>query len=441
MRFSDMLRTAFMNLWRRKLRAFLTVLGMVIGVASIVVMVSLGLGIQEATIQSFAGTGSLTTITVNTYRQTEVPGNGGMMYASSTEDKSIKLNKKSVDDIKKIPGVTAVMPTISMWGGMLKSGQYVTDLSVLGLDMQVADQFGVKLQEGKLPTSTGGNTIELVLGNSTLQNFYNPSNYQSAIDREGNPKIKMNSRFQMTFDQTNIYGGDAHDTKGNMISHGKFYKVRPTGIVSDESNDFSWYILMDIDVLKKLAKDNKEYLYGIDTSKYTQIYVKCADIDSVKSVRTQITELGYGTSSVQDAVEMAQKSTERIRYLLGAIGGVALLVAAIGIMNTMMMSIYERTKEIGIIKVLGCPMGNIVGLFLTEAAYIGLFGGAMGLGVSYGISLLLNVLLKDSGMMSVIPLYLALGAVLFSIVVAMVSGLYPALRAMKLSPLNAIRNE
>ena len=97
MRFTDMLLTAFMNLWRRKLRAFLTVLGMVIGVASIVVMVSLGLGIREATIQSFAGTGSLTTIQVNTYRST-TDSDGNTMYS----DRSMKLTNKTVDALKKL---------------------------------------------------------------------------------------------------------------------------------------------------------------------------------------------------------------------------------------------------------------------------------------------------------------------------------------------------
>ncbi len=116
-------------------------------------------------------------------------------------------------------------------------------------------------------------------------------------------------------------------------------------------------------------------------------------------------------------------------------------MAAIGIVNTMMMSIYERTREIGVIKVLGCRMGNIAALFLTEAAYIGLFGGALGLAISYGLSVILNAVLKGSGLMSVIPAYLALGAVAFSIVVALLAGLYPSIRAMKLSPLAAIRNE
>ncbi len=107
--------------------------------------------------------------------------------------------------------------------------------------------------------------------------------------------------------------------------------------------------------------------------------VKCKEIEDVKAVKTAIERMGYGTYSLQDAVEMAEESTKNVQYLLGAIGGVALLVAAIGIMNTMMMSIFERTKEIGIIKVLGCRIDNIAGLFLAESAYIGLFGARWGL--------------------------------------------------------------
>lgn len=87
--------------------------------------------------------------------------------------------------------------------------------------------------------------------------------------------------------------------------------------------------------------------------------------------------MGYGTQCLQEWIEQSEQSIKQTQYLLGAIGGVSLLVAAIGIMNTMMMSIYERTKEIGIIKVLGCRMSNIAGMFLTESAYIGFFGGRL----------------------------------------------------------------
>jgi ABC-type antimicrobial peptide transport system permease subunit len=418
MSISDMLSMAFLNLWRRKMRAFLTVLGMVIGVASIVVMVSLGIGIRQATIDSFAGTGSLTTIRVSSYSWVDNGSGGG-------SSRQTELNKKAVSAIKQIGGVQSVMPMVTTYG-MLKSGRYVTDVSILGIDSENAEAFGIELSEGALPGKGGSTTYEMVLGAWVLNNFYDSTTYRQALDKDGNPRVTSSSRMQLTFDYRNIYQSqtnplDYDDTEQEPL--GSFYKVKVTGAMSQENNDFSYYCLMDMDQLVKLAKANED------------------SIEDVKTVKTEIEDMGYGTYSLQDAVEMAEESTKNVQYLLGAIGGVALLVAAIGIMNTMMMSIFERTKEIGIIKVLGCRIDNIAGLFLTESAYIGLFGGALGLGLSYGVGAILNQFLANSGLRSIIPAYLAFGAVGFSIIVAFIAGMYPAVRAMKLSPLAAIRNE
>ncbi len=436
MRIQDLLSTAFLNLWRRKLRAFLTVLGMVIGVASIVVMVSLGIGIRQATIDSFAGTGSLTTIRVSSWSYVS-SGNG----RGSSRQK--ELNKKALSEFKKIAGVQAVMPLIETYG-MIKSGNYATDASILGVTKEDAALFGITLSEGELPGSGGSTTYEIALGAWTLQNFYSPDNYRQALDKNGDPKVTKDSRMQLTFDYRNIYRQQTmsmvSDGNEDETPPGDFYKLKVTGIMDRDNNDFSYYCLMEASQLEKLAKANSDFI-GFETGKYQTVLVKCAAIEDVKPVKTAITEMGYGTYSLQDAVEMAEESTKNVQYLLGAIGGVALLVAAIGIMNTMMMSIFERTKEIGIIKVLGCRMDNIAGLFLSESAFIGLFGGALGVGLSFGVSALLNVFLASSGLRSIIPAYLVFGAVGFSVVVALAAGMYPAIRAMKLSPLAAIRNE
>ena len=282
-----------------------------------------------------------------------------------------------------------------------------------------------------------------MLSQDVLNWFYDSKTGKQAVDRDGNPKVTMESKFQLTFDYNNVYNNNNPVLPGDGDSQpapGKTYRVDPIGIVSPSNNEFSWYCLMDIEAVQKLAKENSDYMQ-LDTKNYNRVMVKCESTDAVSEVKAAIDEMGYGTSSLQDALKQAEKQMQQIQYLLGAIGGVSLLVAAIGIMNTMMMSIYERTKEIGIIKVLGCRMDNIAELFLTEAAYIGFFGGAAGLGISYGLSAVINKFVGDSGFKSIIPFYLAVGAVLFSVTVALISGLYPAIRAMRLSPLNAIRNE
>ncbi len=431
MRFTDILRTAFINLWRRKLRAVLTVLGMVIGVASIVVMMSLGIGIRKSIVDSYASMGSLTNITVSrwSYRETSAGG-------TSTEK---KLDKAAVETIRKIPGVKAVMPQIQTYG-ILKSGKWIADCSIMAIDSSVAEEFGIELSEGRYPKyKRGSSSYEIVLSQDVLSWFYEPKTGKQAVDRDGNPKVTMDSKFQITFDYNNIYGNNPGDGESQQAP-GKTYRVDPIGLVSPNNNEFSWYCLMDIEAVQKLAKENSEYIQ-LDTKNYNRVMVKCESTDAVSGVKAAIDEMGYGTSSLQDALKQAEKQMQQIQYLLGAIGGVSLLVAAIGIMNTMMMSIYERTKEIGIIKVLGCRMENIAELFLTEAAYIGFFGGAAGLGISYGLSAVINKFVGSSGFKSIIPFYLAVGAVLFSVTVALISGLYPAIRAMRLSPLNAIRNE
>lgn len=433
MKFSDMLRTAFLNLWRRKLRAFLTVLGMVIGTSSIVVMVSLGIGMREAMIESYSQMGSMTNITVTRW-SSSVDANGN--YTSTEKD----LTKKTVEQFKLIPGVEVIMPRITTWG-MVKSGRYVADISIMGIDTSVASEFGITLAEGEMPSArTTGGTYDIVFGSDLFQYgyFYDPHTGKQAVDKDGNPKVTWDSRFQLTFDSSNIYGNPGDSMEGR--TPGKMYRLNATGVTAASGNEFSYYCLMDIEALKKLAKENKDFV-NIDTSNYNEVIVKCTDTDAVESVNKTIKDMGYGTQCLQEWIEQSEQSIKQTQYLLGAIGGVSLLVAAIGIMNTMMMSIYERTKEIGIIKVLGCRMSNIAGMFLTESAYIGLFGGALGLGVSYTLSIVLNKFLAQSGMYSSIPLYLAFGAVAFSILVALISGLYPAIRAMRLSPLAAIRNE
>ena len=131
-----------------------------------------------------------------------------------------------------------------------------------------------------------------------------------------------------------------------------------------------------------------------------------------------------------------------------AIGAISLFVAAIGIANTMMMSIYERTKEIGIIKVLGCDMKAIRNMFLLESGLIGFMGGIAGVSLSLSISVMMNHFMNlgqamtgMEGDISRIPASLALASIGFAVIVGMLAGFFPALRAMKLSPLAAIRNE
>ena len=191
-----------------------------------------------------------------------------------------------------------------------------------------------------------------------------------------------------------------------------------------------------------MDKNNKPY----KELAYSELIVNAEDRSMVEDVMKTINDMGYTTYSNQEWIEQVESEFRIIEAVLGGIGAISLLVAAIGIANTMMMSTYERTKEIGVMKVLGCSLGNIRFLFLSEAAFIGFFGGILGLAFSFILSCLINMILPgmmemDGIRISVIPLWLALISVVFSTIIGMVAGFFPAQRATKLSPLAAIRNE
>jgi ABC-type antimicrobial peptide transport system permease subunit len=188
---------------------------------------------------------------------------------------------------------------------------------------------------------------------------------------------------------------------------------------------------------------------------YSKILVEAESMNDVTALQKTISDMGYNAYSDAEWIAQEQNSMNMIQAVLGGIGAVSLLVAAIGIANTMMMSIYERTKEIGIMKVLGCDMRNIRSMFLMEAGYIGFFGGAAGIGFSYLLSLIINKASEGSdggaglglgfggggGTISIIPAWLAGLSLVFAILIGMLAGFFPARRAMKLSALAAIKNE
>ena len=194
------------------------------------------------------------------------------------------------------------------------------------------------------------------------------------------------------------------------------------------------------------VKDAKE-------PEFSQIKLWVDDINNVDAVETILSDLGYNTSSMASQRKSMQGELGVVQMVLGCLAAISLLVAAIGITNTMIMSIYERTREIGIMKVLGCFISNIRVVFLMEAGMIGLLGGAIGTVISYIISAVMNTLGSDtfanmfgiytdgSSPISIIPIWLVLLALAFSTIIGLISGFYPANRAVKISALEAIKNE
>lgn len=458
MRFSDLLRMSSSSLWKRKVRTILTVLGVVIGVASIVVMVSLGLGLNKATMDQIESYGGLTTITVS-----EGSGSNSSFGSSSgsSSEEAKRLNDALVESLSQIEHVELVAPVLSS-RLIAKDGQYENSwMTVYGMTPEGLEKQGITIGEGHLPTNP--EELEFFYGNQVVMDFTNSKTGEGFWGSDEEPPIDlMKDTIFYIFDPDAYYQWQS-PSQGQSVKPPKKFLIPTAGIMAggrDEYKAGCYNVYCNMDALKAKLKQifKNKAIPGQPTNKnkkpykelfYNQLYVYVDKIDNVTEIQKMINDMGYEAYSNADWIQQQQQQMGLIQAVLGGIGAVSLLVAAIGIANTMMMSIYERTKEIGIMKVLGCNLGDIRMLFLLEAAFIGLIGGAVGLALSYGISVLLNNVLKlgevmagmEGAAISYIPPWLALASLGFAIVVGMLAGFFPSLRAMKLSPLAAIRNE
>jgi ABC-type antimicrobial peptide transport system permease subunit len=465
----DLLRMSGSNLKRRKLRTFLTVLGVIIGTASIVVMISLGLGLQESLYQEVENSGGLTSIKVTG------AGAGDSMYAYSSggesgEESKKYINDQAVSELARIEHVTIASPVYEMWVNMIK-GKYEGSGQLVAMTPEGLAAKNIPLAEGTLPTP-GSGTLELVYGNGIPTMFYEKGSGRSYYETMELPDIDfLNDSLFLILDQDGYYnsmgggmdmggmGEDGQQAKSKTVQK---HVVRASGMVKggpEEYNANYYYIYCDLDTLRQILK--KEFSGGVipgqPTTKsgkpykefcYSYAQVNVDDIDNVDGVAAIIREMGYNVETNAEYLNSMKSQFVIIQAVLGGIGAVSLFVAAIGIANTMMMSIYERTKEIGVIKVLGCSLKNIKQMFLLEAAFIGLLGGAVGNVLSFLMSAAINFLAGQgassmgiTGNISYIPLWLVMLSMGFAMLVGVLAGYFPALRAMKLSPLAAIRNE
>jgi len=399
--------------------------------------------------------GSLNIITVNRYYWPE--GGSGKIIQPITST----LDDKTVLSFSKIEGVEAVTPVMEIYPKFV-SGKYVGSAQIVGIDIRTMEAFDFKVAQGTLPQE--GDSEAVVFGCNVARQFYNPKSRSDMYywDPNREPPIDpMTDKIQITFDWS--YGerrpiGQSPDESNNRPP--KLYKLKVVGILEQTNDEKDYNVYMDINQVKKLKKEQEKQQGGIrviggtsDDNSYERFLVKVKNIDDVDRVQEKIKEMGFGTYSLSDIRKSMQEQSRTVQTILGGIGAISLFVAALGITNTMIMSIYERTREIGIMKVLGCVISDIRRLFLFEAGMIGFLGGVLGIALSYGASLLLNKagagFMNRGGMgmygevynISVIPLWLAFASVGFATVVGLVSGFYPARRAMKLSALEAIRTE
>jgi ABC-type lipoprotein export system ATPase subunit/ABC-type lipoprotein release transport system permease subunit len=398
LKFNEIIRISGIHFFSKRLRTFLTVLGVALGVGSIVTLVSIGVGLQKITSNQLASLDALVAINV-----------------SVNKDSSNKLNDDAVAKLKKLENVVLVSPSITTPAKATYAGS-TSQILLEGMNSNALSFEGVYVNNGKSEIGDDG----IIISRAVAKNL-DVSDLNSMLGQS----IKI--------DMLLIPDDSLDLSKYENITLDK----KIVGIANDETLSTAFLSLNEVRALTK-------------SEKYNSIKVRVSDRKKVAFVRDEIEGLGFTTTSVVDLINQVDKVFLIGQIVLGIIGGVALVVALIGIVNIMTISLLERTHEVGIMKAIGATNSDIKKIFEYEVILFGLFGALAGVGGAWffgsSINFIVSALMRASNIpgkieVFVTPAFFAFEVIFLTVVVSLLAGLYPARRASKLSPMEALRYE
>ncbi|MBN1933358.1 MAG: ABC transporter permease [Anaerolineae bacterium] len=431
----DLIRLVLSNLRRMKARVAMTAIGVIIGTAAVVVLVSLGAGLQQRAQESLYSFGSLSELQV--YAEYYERGE-----TTESTEKQVALNDKAVEQIRQLPDVLAATPLEYLYGGEIRMGRQTGYASIIGVDPTAFALLAPQVVSGTIQLGRD----KVVAGASSGEGFLNWETYQP-----GDPLPEL-------MDQTLRLVLYPFSNDHTRPPEPFYVTLKVTGKLKQQGYQYDYSIFMPLKQVLDLNTRISGTRPNKDKDGYSQVLVKVTDAKQAPLVEQAIKEMGFQVQSARSQLEEINSLFLVIQTILGGIGAVSLLVAAFGIANTMMMAIYERTREIGLMKAIGASNQDVMSVFLSEAGGIGFIGGAGGVLLAIGLVLLLNLLGNSllSGMggqvimgpgtetstaLAAIPLWLPPFAIVFATFIGIASGVYPALRAAALSPIAALRYE
>lgn len=401
MRFGMLIFIGYRNLRSSKLRSFLTIGGVAIGIGIITILICLGFGVQRLVVNEVTKNNAIDLIEIS----------------NRNLENFVVLNDENIDKIKNIEGVHNVA-IIMETGGKVYWSESQTDSIVYGTNKDYLGLSDVKFLAGKIDDFDAEQKSAVI--SSRLAKILGFSNPADAMGKE------------MEFDMVLSSDIGADVAKDTSSQKGTFKIV---GLVGDDQNTFLYL------PLTYLKND-----FGVNGAQSGKVKV---DVDKVVPIRAQIEQMGFVTESVVDLVNDINSFFTIIRIAMVVLGSIIMSISAMGMLNTLSVSLLQRTKEVGILKALGAKRKDIFKMFVFEAAIISFLGGLLGFfggyGVAYAINVAFNVLAVRNGRATLnfiyIPYYFVIAIVVFIFFLGLFTGLMPARRASRIHALDALRYE
>ena len=441
-----MIRLSLANMKVRKLRTVLTIMGIMIGIMSIVTMLSTGIGAKKTMLEEVEKSGSTREIYV---------------YTESRGRKDRLLTDATVKKIEKLDNVAGVYPVLEA-SGQEKLSSFVGWGAISGVPEEYMQY--LELEAGELPKKNGSRPV-LLIDKGVRATLYNEKTWQIYKDSSKGTESLVGKKLDYKLDiDDDLYDLDedgaqiatAGDSKEKddtgSYSDGKYQKLKVSG---ETTNKYGYSIYTDIETLKfflkrnsvngripgqPLDKNNRPYSVWA----YDRLIVRVDNVDNVERVSKVIQDMGYKVINNLEEMKSVTRTVDMIQFILGAIGIIAAIVAVIGIINTMMTAVYDRIREIGLLKMLGSDSDDISFMFLFEAALLGAVGGLLGVILSLLVNIYINnklvifMKMPEGSWIMDTPLWLIVGAIILSVFVSVMAGAFPARWASKIKPLDAI---